>query len=177
MAQKKVLEYTTTSGHKVKIIGVPPFLMDKVSQQTQYPSVPTYTVTTASGVEETHPHDETTLSTDAEKATWSEYVLALETAKLQENEILMNTMFLKGIEVDLDGPDFQDWVAEQRFLGIALPTEKPALKVDYIKSEILGSVEDITKIMSLIMSQSGVSQEVVDQATASFQSALSGHEA
>lgn len=175
MTEKK--EYTTASGRKITILSVPPFLLDKVMGAVKYPEAPTYKAVTAGGEEELHYHDETTVVTDEEKAAWEKYKRDLENAKLRENELMMNAMFLKGIDVDMSGEHFTDWIEEQEFLGIELPTSKPALKVHYITTEILSDLNDLSKIMGLIMQSSGVAEEVVDAALNSFQGAVSGRTA
>lgn len=167
-------EYTTSNGHTVTIQAVPPFLLDKVLGSVKYPDPPTYEAVTAGGEKEIHEHDDTTVQTDEEKAALAKYKRDLANAKLHENEMMMNAMFLKGIEVDMDSVSFQDWVDEQEFLGIELPKGKPALKVHYISTEILGDLNDLTKIMGLIMSKSGVAEEVVAAALNSFQNSVSG---
>jgi hypothetical protein len=170
----ETIKYVTANGHEIKILAVPPFLLDKVMGQVRYPAVPTYEAVTASGEKEIHPHDETTLNTPEEKKLWAKYEADLEAAKLHENEMLMNAMFLKGIDVDMDSERFQDWVEEQKYLGIELAQSKPALKVQYISTEILANMSDLSAIMGLIMKQSGVAAEVVDQAIGSFQGAVAG---
>lgn len=172
MSNKK--EYTTSNGVVVEIKSVPPYLLDQLFQQINYPIKPTYSTVTAGGEKEVFEHDETTLETPEDKAIWAKYQAEQAAAELQENELMMNVMLLKGINVDTENGHYHDWLEEQAFLGIKLPESKPALKVQYIKTEVLANPEDIAQLMTLIMAQSGVSEEVVKSATDSFQSAVSG---
>lgn len=171
--EKAPVKFTTSNGHVITVKSVPPFLLDNILQSVQYPEVPTYEAETASGEKEIHPHDETTLETEKDRQMWEQYKIDLEAAQTRENELMMNTMFLKGLDIDLNTQAFEDWKEEQEFLGQELPTNKAALKVRYISTEILSSLDDLSKIMGLIMEQSGVSEEVVAQALSSFQSAIS----
>lgn len=173
--EKKAPDFFTTSmGYKIEINPIPPFLMDKATQGVVYPEKPMYEVETAGGEIEYHPHDETTLANDADRAIWDAYQSALTAAQEQENEGMMRIMLLKGIGVEMQGEAFEDWLEEQEFLGIEVPKGKSARKVHYIESEILGNNDDIAEIMTRIVAASGVSQEVVDSAKESFRAAAFG---
>jgi len=177
MAQEKSKDifHTTRNGYKLKIKSIPPHLMDKASKSIEWPEIPMYETETAGGEIEYHPHDETTLETPEDKKAWADYQTALEKAQDDENERMMKVILLKGIDIELKGKKFEDWKEEQEYLGIELPTSKPALKVHYIETEILGDNEDIIEIMSKVIEASGVSPEVVQDAKESFRLAVSGN--
>lgn len=109
---RKIVTYTTANGHKITIKPVPPFLLDDILSSIKYPDIPTYEVETAGGEIEVHPHDETTLESDADKKAWEQYRADLEAAKEQENDQMMKVMFLKGIDIGLEGERFENWKEE-----------------------------------------------------------------
>jgi len=172
--EREPIFHTTRMGHTIEILPIPPFLMDKINASIKYPEIPTYEAKTAAGEIEIFPHDETTLESDEDRKAWAAYQSALTAASEAENDIMMRTMMLKGIDVKLSGDAFENWKDEQEYLGLEIPTNKSALKVYYIETEILGNNQDIADIMTKIVEASGVSQEVVANAKEKFRSAVSG---
>jgi len=175
--KKKIRKKTCVmNGHKLTLLPVSPFLVDKAMATVNVagPEPPTYTAVTAAGVEEVHPHDETTLETDEDRRAWAEYLEQKRAAEQARQESLIRILFVKGIEVNIPK---NGWVEEQQFFGIDVPKNPLELKVHFISTEVLHSLDDMLALMGDIMELSGVSREAIEVASESFLGEMEGHTA
>lgn len=162
--------FVTKAGVELTLVPIPPMLLEKVRGSVKYPPIPQYETKTAAGNIEKFNHDESTLQTDADKAAWAEYTAAKREADRLLNERVMRALFLKGIALDMPADD--EWIKEQEFMGIEIPTDPQERKLHYIQTEILASSEDMVGIMSDIMRLTGVEEAVVQSAEDSFRRAV-----
>jgi hypothetical protein len=172
-------EYITSQGKKIRIVGLSPFLIDKMRASGDIPEPPTYIVETVAGDEEIHTHDETTLEvegdpeqTKANQKAWREFVEASELAQREVNERFLRLLLLRGIDLDIEDYERGDWVKEQRSLGIDIPEDPVEKKVHYVQTEILSSFDDVINLLTRVMSLSGLDEEAMATAEASFRSAI-----
>lgn len=165
--------YTTTRGVTVFVMPIATLIeKQRASFAIRAPKVPTYIVTTATGVAETHEHDDVSIldtkTTDAEREAWAEYqaTKAAHEAKYQESFIKL--MLTRGIQVYM--PDLDAWATEQTWLGIDVPDDIFERKFHYVWTEILGDpLRDIQGILLAIGQASGVPEEAITEAEATFQ--------
>lgn len=162
--------FTTSRGKKVKILGLSQLLLDKIRGSVPDPERPTYTATTVAGKVETHFHDETTLQSDEDRAMWDAYLKAKQDAQNTLKERLVRAILMKGIEVD--APTDDGWFEMQEFLGLTVPTNGLERAYDYICTEVIGNGDDLTTIMEMVMRATGVPEEALAEAQASFRSAM-----
>lgn len=158
-------EFTTSRGVRLEFLPIPT-LLEKLQVQHPMPAPPTYEVKTATGAVELHQHDETTLDTDADKAAWAEYQVRLKAATDRLNLALMRLVLLRGLKVDMPAPN--GWVHEQQFIGIQVPDDPLELKLHWLQTEALASQEDYLQAVAGVMEASGVPEEVISQAEATF---------
>jgi len=69
--------------------------------------------------------------------------------KEAEDELLMSA-----IEVDL--PEDESWIVEQKRLHIQIPDDLHQRRIHYIQTEVLTSMEDLVELTSLIFTKSAV---------------------
>jgi hypothetical protein len=152
------------------------------------PEAPTYTITGAGGAEEQRTHTQESIddpkTTDEERIAWAFYLEQLEeweahTAELdtKRGELRGRFMALRGVKVRGLPDDLQAWANEQQLLygfevdDQGLPHDK-ALLLAFIDQEIIRTPTDGAKVTAGILRASGLDQEALDAAEASFLDSL-----
>lgn len=133
---------------------------------------PTYTAQIAGGVTETLYHDETTLSSDADKAAWKAHKDALARLDAAQNVAVMKAWFT-GIDFEL--PEDTSWMSMQKWLGIDIPTDTMELRYHYLTTEIFKTANDLLEFFATVnkLSYAGVVSEAdLDAAINSFRDNL-----
>lgn len=166
--------FTTSKGITVKVVGVSQLWLDKLRTAVQFPEPPKYSVKTVAGDEEWHEHDETTLETPEDKQAWQEYQVAYATAEFKRNEMITKYILTQGIEVVI--PEEGDWADMMSFLGIQQSKNPVERKYDYIRTEVLGTAEDIAAVLTKVMRLTGVPEEALAEAQESFRDMLEGED-
>lgn len=171
--------FTTSAGKVLQIQPVPPLLVEEVrlrAQETvEVPPVPTYEVVLEDGTVLHYEHDQKSildsLTKEEDRKLWDQRQIALRKQAAVASSKLMDLFFARGVVLEpeeLEGP----WREFQEFLGIDLPTNPFALKLHYIKTEILNNVDDLYGAMSAIMGASGIDPKILEAAKRSFPSNL-----
>ncbi len=161
--------FTTSRGITIEFLPIPT-LLEKLQAQHPTPEPPTYEVKTAAGPVEKHAHNETTLETDEDKAAWADYQARLKAARDKFNSALMRLVMLRGIKADL--PEGNAWIEEQEFIGLSVPEEPHERKIYWLETEVLANEADYMAAVSGVMEASGVPEEVISEAQASFRGPL-----
>lgn len=169
----KPLIYTTSTGVELTILPVSPFLVDKVSRSTTYPSPPTYKIETITEETIEVPHDEESikseLATPEERAAWALYKADYAKAEADNNERILNLLLFKGVG---DVPERSGWEEEQNELGISVPSSPVARKVHYLSTEVVPDPNDLARLARAVMEgavgTSPEEQEAAEAADASF---------
>lgn len=146
--------------------GLPPLEVPDIYESVNMPTKPTYTVELAGGGTQTFDHDETTLVSDEDKATWQEYLDQVEIADSLLTERMLNAILIEGIEVEPQ--NIERWKKRRKMIGLPIPEDEDELLLAYKKSEVACSKEDITDIMTSVMRLTGVSEEAMNKALRSF---------
>lgn len=163
--------FTAEDGTEIELLAIRPFEMamisDALRKKYPIPAVPTYEVETIGGGKELREHDETTVTTDEEKAAWKRYVATKTEAEGKINQEMNDYILAAGththIAVDPDAP----WTKIQRKFGIAIPDDPEDLRVHYLKTRVL-NVDDINELLSRIMAKTGIKADMVETAKNSF---------
>lgn len=165
--------YTTLAGMVVRIKPVSQPAIDLIKHGVKYPDIPTYKAPVGDGkLVEIIPHDETTLETDEDKKAWAAYKEEYAKTDALVNKRIQDLIFLKGIDVDL--PDNDDWVGDQEYVGIQVPTNPRERYIHYVRTEVLITPQDLVGAMEIVMQASHVPQEKLIEAQAAFQRAVEG---
>lgn len=164
-------EYVTTTGRHLTLRPVNQFLVTRLRQSVKLSEPPTYTITTAAGTTETHPHDEETIkdATDAEKAAWEAYQQENRVKVAEYNERFTRMLILKGV---VDDPPINGWIEEQREFGIDVPDDPKDLKVHWLTTEAIGTTGELPELLGEILRLGGLNGEALREARESFRRSL-----
>jgi len=161
-------EFINSAGKKFILQGLPPLLLPQISSGVEMPKKPTYTVTTVSGDTEVHEHDEKSAQESPESmAAWSEYIRAQSEAEQEISNRMLNCILIEGIAIP-DDTDLSRWEKRRMLMGLPIPEDFEEKILEYKRSEVIRSTDDIQKIMSMVMALTGVSEEAVRKAKESF---------
>lgn len=171
--------FTTSAGVEIPLVAIPVMQGQMVEQSARKaaaklfgePVKPTYVLETDDGGEETHEHDEETIKDDpAAKRAWDKWQECLRKTSEYVNTKLLDFALMEGTDAQL--PESKAWMKRQRILGIEIPEEDPEdnceLRLHYTKSVLLGNPIDIANIQTAIMVISGINQEALEAARATF---------
>lgn len=158
--------FVSSNGKELKVWGVTRSVIDNILNSAEYPPKPTYTAVTASGVEEVHNHDETTLATEQDKSAWEAWKVEYAKVDSKVYRHILDAFLLVGCEVDMSNID--QWVKLQVFLGIKIPENEFELQRNFIESTYLPTSDDLINLTTMLMSASGADEEAVAAAKRSF---------
>lgn len=111
-----------------------------------------------------------------------DYKDALSAFNVGRGKVLMDAFLMYGTQLyscpaNIPGPDKpEEWMDGMAEIGLSAPTSKRGIYLEWLKSVALEDEDDFTKIMNEVGRKSGVRQEDVNTAAATFQSD-SGREA
>lgn len=160
--------YTTAKGKTVEFLGVSPFEVDEVRQLVDIPAAPTRTVETAiAGYTEDEPLSEDDLRSDEERRIWAEYVKERDAAKAKQDRLVMDYILLEGIRFDMD--DLEAWTAKRRRWGLPVPEDEREMMLAYVKTAVIGGVDDLNAITTGIFAMQGVDEATLKSVQATFQ--------
>lgn len=172
------MKYTTARGIELEVIPIPPMQVEMVGQAArkawaaengQVPEKPKYSIALPGGGEEWHEHDEVTIEDDPEAAAlWKEWQDKTQSLEDAVNEQTMNFLLLKGTKLDVSVDD--DWATMQKYFGIDIPEDPIELRLHYLRTEVLSGQDDILGLLTAIMQATGVKEDLVEAARATFQS-------
>ena len=173
------MEYITERGVKVDVVPIP-LLLDKVQASHPMPDAPTYTETLAGGgrqeVEITESDaaawqksDPDTWAEHAEK--WAAYQALVAKRADLVNDLIWKAILRKGIKVEMPADD--EWIEDQRELGIDVPDNPKERRAHYIWTECIGGTRDIIRITALA-NGADLTEEALQIAEDSFRDQLSG---
>src|SRR6187549_3185328 len=139
-------DYTTEFGVKITLLPIPELLAAQITESVTEGmreegfqlDVPTYTTELVGGGEETREHDEESIQDELtaaeDRAKWKRYEQAVEERARRTGIKLLDMMLLRGTKVEL--PADNDWIEQQKFLGIRVPDDPTLRKLHYLKTEV-----------------------------------------
>ena len=173
------MEYTTERGITIDIIPIP-LLLDKVRESYPEPKRPTYTEHLAGGAtDEVEISDKDAAAwqaTDPEgwaphAEKWGEFQAAVAERDDKVNDAVWRAILRRSIQVEMPADD--EWVEDQRDLGIDVPDNPKERKAHYIWTECIGGTRDIIRITALAGGVN-LTEEALQTAEDSFRGQLSG---
>ncbi len=144
---------------RVKLARINLAVIKEFQERSELLDTPTYytvepTDSNPEGIKE--PHNETTLTTDEDKKAWALYKNTRD--RLLEEQTVRTCKFVlfKGIVTDFEPTE--EWLEQERKLGIELPEDKDDLKLEYLYDEILVSPKNVGLATSrpLVLGDEGV---------------------
>ena len=127
---------------------------------------------TATGIVEKHPLDARSLAehpeqfTDEHRAAWAKYLTDSARAESEYNAGMMRLMLMRGVKVEY--PSTDDWVKQQTYLGITVPTDPMERRMHYLETEVLGSQEDYIRVSLGVMAASEATPDLLKQIEDTF---------
>lgn len=164
--------FVNSAGESYEVLGVPPLMLDKIRVTVEFPSVPQYETEIVGGGKQYQDYNETMIETDDERKIWDEYQTKLKAAQRELQEKQLKLFFGKGIKID--ETDEQEWLDEQSYFGIEVPTNPIGRRVHYVETHVVRNVDDMQRLIEEIMRETGLRPEVLQQARKMFQSSLQG---
>lgn len=110
-----------------------------------------------------------------EIAAWAAHEDAVERLAKAKEARATEIMLLKGLKSEEDRRPTPEWMKEQEYWGIELPTDPRKLALEYIQSEVLKTPFDLiqaTKKVMLLNLDGVVSEEEIASVEATFQDAM-----
>lgn len=172
--QPRTKPHTTRKGVTIQLVGVSPSLLQTIRSAYEInhpePIKPQYEIEAAGGELIYEDHDETTLSTDKEKAEWEAYITSHKEWEQGQNRQIMEAFVLEGteFEIDMEGA----WVRRRKRQNIEIPKDPDDLKIHYFETQIVGPPEDTLDVVSEIMQLTGIDEKAVDNIRKLFRTNL-----
>lgn len=172
-------KWKSSRGVEVYLTPIPPLLLDGIQHDVTndpewgpQPQPPTYTEE-ATG--EVFSHNETTLESDEEKATWKAYTDSL--AKWN-GEVTSRTIMLIIIDgIKVDPKQFavgSHWEKKMARMKKIVDDDDFERHIQFCQSEVLATADDFADIMFIVMELSGVDRGTLAKANAMFRGQLQG---
>lgn len=167
-AGKPVDVFVNSAGEEYQVRGLSPLLPSKLMEQVKQeiikrhgslPTVPTYTVTTASGETETHDHNSTTLvvegdeeQTKENQKVWSEYL-----DKQSELNRDYNARIMKSVLLGVQAIPTAEWRDDMRMMGMDVHPEGSAEeRYLFIETHVIQTPEDLSGLTTLVFKRAGI---------------------
>ena len=130
-------------------------------------SPPTYTVTTAVGVVETHEHDEESVQTPEETAALQAYRQGQLRIEEESRDRGVKILLAQGIRLDAIPAS---WMEEMRMMGLPLSGSDLDQRLDYLQMGLLKTPADLKGATAAILeiSMTGAPKEAREAVAASF---------
>ena len=165
--KQKSQKYQTATGKTVKLVAVPYYkiqamvnsIENEMRAEGKPLDVPTYEIELPGGGKQEHAYyyevDEktgqinTNIETEEEQAIWDAYIAAQ--LELQKRSAYPTLRFClrHGVVVDMEAD--QEWEADQRFDGIAIPDDPREKYFHYILTEIITTPAEQKEVSEIIM--------------------------
>lgn len=150
---------------------------ENIRNSVKWPEIPTYTFVDVAGVEIERQHTQATIEDDAtsedDKQAWADYLIAKQAARQEFDERrnmgLMNLLAFEGFKV-LDEQD--GWAERHVRYGMEVPDDPFERVIHYFQTEVIGTQDDVYKIMLGIYRASGYDEEVMSRVEASFRAKM-----
>lgn len=161
--------YITKDGREVPLRTVGRRYVDQVRAKHPLPEKPTYTVETAAGDVETHPHQvqkdaegkitKSTLTTDEDWAAWNAYEQGIGEAISRQYEAM--TEFLLYNCINLEPEPVDQWTIDPALWGLDVPdpSDKIAFKTFWLENEYLSDQDDLVGVLARLYAAHGVIKE------------------
>ena len=145
--------------------------VQQILSKPEMPPVPTYDAPTVSGHVEKHPHNETTLETEAEKAAWYDYQAARERVTSERWDNLLDFLFSEAIQSK--PPPTSEWSINLEKWGLEAPDDPEKLKRFWLEN-IVCPGEEMGSLIARLFQLAGLADdEGVRQFEAFFRITLS----
>ena len=150
MAERGEDTMTLGSGEEIKLLRLPPLLVQRVDDQFPEPEPSMVEVTVhKKKVMQPNPDD-------------PDYHKELERVRTAKGWAYLDLVFLKGIKFEI--PEDEEWLEELRLAGIEVGDSKAAKRLAYVESVLITSVRELEEVTGRVLAMSGVTPQAIDEA-------------
>lgn len=139
------------SGVEVKLLRLPPLLVQRLDEQFKEPDPP---------MVEVEVHGEKQLESNPNDP---DYLAERERIRRIKGLAYLRLAFLKGLDVDM--PKDEEWLEELRLAGVEVGETKAAKKLAYIESVVITDASELEEVVNRVLAVSGVVPAAVEEAT------------
>jgi len=164
--------FCSSKGVILTLTPVSQFKIDAVRTSKEEISVPTYEMKVVGGESFSHPMDEEIAKNQGRLDEWDAYLAKKKALDAERTKNFTELLIWEGVCVEVPGIE-SSWQKECEHFGLSIPEEPIARKLFYVFNELVGTGEDLSILISQILSVSQIDQEVVDRIRASFRTSLS----
>jgi len=151
--------WTNSRGITVRLLPIPPYLVQLASSSIERPTPPTYTVKLEGGGTETHIHDETSIaqSSEEEKKLWEDYKLAEMQADQAVSDLILDIVLMEGVV--LEPETLEASKKRLQLYRVSLPEDPEEAELFMRRTFLIGNRNDAEAIVSVAMALTGASPE------------------
>lgn len=162
--------FTTSTGAKVRFIGLNQQRLETLQNAGKEPPVPKRRIPNDLGGEQVEDLTANELLTPEEVAAWKEYEEKTNFIRKKREENVLKYTFTSGFEVlDLDDAKLDEWKwEEENVWGNEVPGNRIDILLQYINTKVIGNNDDYVEIMAGIMERTGVPAHMLDELRDTF---------
>jgi hypothetical protein len=147
---------------------IPPLAVSAIqtnySKKNPKPVKPTYEFSAVGGVTVQQEHDETTVSTEEEKAAWAKYKADETVWQTGLTEKLMLLFLCEGLEIKVSAKRKKQWDKRlERYYDLE-DLDEDDLQLLYLQTFVFKTTQELEKATKVIMGLTGVSEEDLEAA-------------
>jgi len=172
---------TTSRGVEVECLPVADVIEaqeENIRASVGWPTKPTRTITDVAGSEMTEPlsdrYVESAQATEEQKEAWAEYVAAQARAEAEFSRRLndgrVKLIAQRGVRWDADLE--KEWAADDEWAGMTVPEDPRERTLHFFRTQVLGNLGDLYRVLFGIYRASGYDEEVLDLMEASFRTEM-----
>lgn len=162
--------FTTSTGAKLRFIGLNQQRLETLQNAGKEPSVPKRKIPNDIGGEQIEDLSADDLQTPEEQLLWKEYEEKINLIRKKREENVLKYTFTSGFEViDLDDEKLNEWKwEEENVWGNEVPGNRIDILLQYINTKVIGNNDDYVEIMAGIMERTGVPAHMLDELRDTF---------
>jgi len=150
MAERGEDTMKLSSGEEIKLLRLPPLLVQRVDDQFPEPEPP---------MVEVEVHGKKQMQPNPDDPDYDKELEAVRTAK---GWAYLDLVFLKGIKFEM--PEDEEWLEELRLAGIEVGESKAAKRLAYVESVLITNVAELEEVTGRVLAMSGVTPQAIDKA-------------
>lgn len=158
--------FVSSKGVELNLRPVSQWILDEIRTSGEEIPVPQYEMTIAGGTKVNHPMDEKIAINQGRLDEWKEYKRKKHEQDTAQSKRFTDVIFLEGVEV-ADPINDSEWLAKMELYKINVPTTPTERKLKFIYQALVGG-EDVTALISQILSVSQIPEEAVRKIRDSF---------
>jgi hypothetical protein len=159
--------FKSSKGAILELKPVSQFKLDSLRASKKDIPIPTYQAKVAGGGTQEFPLDREIAEHKNRLPEWEAYVAASKALDADYSKKFFELLVWEGVELEVPDAD-SEWQKSSEYFGLAIPENPIERKLFYIYNEVFGIPEDLTNLITEIMTVSQMDAEAVAKLRASF---------